>query len=196
MTLKFDANKERVLDTIIESESSKFILDGNTYNLVEIDNDDLPFAKLIFNRIFTIMLSITGNVEFYKIEPPLFPRSTLLIRVRVYGPKIYIVKLERDDRDLSFICKSVEHIVYCLVNYDRMKIMKNITGVPYEEDIINAILAASRIAKSLTNVCVPVIDIETGKIIDYEPVNAEETIFIEVFRALLREYDRKRWGEE
>jgi hypothetical protein len=54
-----------------------------------------------------------------------------------------------------------------------------------EGDLVLATLAASRLAKSLSRTLVPIIDLENGELVDYQPVGFEELLFIEFLRFFL-----------
>ncbi|MEM2003162.1 MAG: hypothetical protein QXQ37_00730 [Nitrososphaerota archaeon] len=194
MKYKFEITCENVLDKIIQSYPSKeFIFNDEKYELVLLEKEKMPFAKFIFHKIFTIMLSTSGDVYFYKIEPEIFYENTILIIVTSYR-NLYIGLMRSFEGNLKYIIKSSSARLFALVQYEERRIYDAIYGAPNEDEIVRAAVTASRLAKSLCRTGIPIIDIETGKIIDFEIINYEETLFIEIFRALMREYDRKRWS--
>jgi hypothetical protein len=54
-----------------------------------------------------------------------------------------------------------------------------------EGDLVLATLVASRLAKSLSRTLVPIVDLETGELVDYQPIGFEELLFIEFLRFFL-----------
>lgn len=54
-----------------------------------------------------------------------------------------------------------------------------------EGDLVLATLVASRLAKSLSRTLVPIVDLETGELVDYQPIGFEELLFIEFLRFIL-----------
>jgi len=190
--LSFDVDAAKIVEEIAQRGSGgKLIYKNKEYMMIPIPDKEMVLAHVLYHLVF-YTYGVSGDVFFYQFEPPLFRRDDkyfeYLFRV---VPRSSTSILERGVEGCRIAYHFVDNAgyqrIYAILWGERSKIMQHMfTGAePYEEEVVKKVLAAGRIAKMAARTLIPIVNMK-GEVVDVEPLQKEDEIFITVLNYFLR----------